>query len=369
MRVALVNLTRGGLSFGYQKYLQELVPLLQRHIKDLVIFVPPKFTSLLGDTPCQPCADTMAGRRALRATLAKLSPDVIFFPSLRGLTVGRIPTVCMIRNMESLARHFWGNCWTEEFKNLGRYYSARMACRQATRVVAVSEYVKDFLTEKWQVPPGKIGVVYHGVNEPADPAGLPVPKGIAPDWAGRFLFTAGAIRPARGLEDIIRVLPLLAAQGLQRPLVIAGGTTSAGLPYYRQMQKLSKQLGVDDLIFWAGQLTPAEMSWCYHHCEVFIMTSRVEACPNVALEAMRHGCSGVVAHNPPLPEFFQETCLYYTPRRAASLAEAVATALNRAAPETQRLQDLARARGREFTWQRTAELTVRELEKAAGSLR
>lgn len=369
MRVAIVNLTRGDLSYGYQKYLKELVPLLHQHprITELVVFVPPKFTSLAGGIQCHPCLDTAAGRRNLKEALLKFSPDVIFCPNLRGISLARIPLVFMIRNMESLAQHFWGNYWWEELKNFARYYSARLVCRKAARVVAVSKYVKDFLVETWHVSPGKIGVVYHGVNEPANPATLPVPERIPPQWTGEFLFTAGSIRPARGLEDVIQALPLLAARGVRLPLVIAGAAIKSTLPYYRKMQQLSRQLGVDDLIVWAGQLTPAEMSWCYFHNRVVIMTSRVEACPNVALEAMIHGSSCVIADNPPLPEFFQEACTFYMPRRPGSLAEAVLEVLNGSPQEQEQRQSLALARGREFTWQRTAELTVLELEKAAGS--
>ena len=367
MKVIIVNLTRGGLSYGYQKYLKKIVPLLRRHphIEDLTIFVPPKFTSLIEEqVPCYSCEDTVAGRRALKETLVKLSPEVIFFPSLRGIAVGQIPTVGMIRNMESLAKHFWGNCWREDLKNFARYYSARVACRRNSRVVAVSEYVRDFLTGTWQVPPGKIGVVYHGVNQPAEPASLPVPEGIPPHWAGQFFFTAGSIRPARGLEDIIQALPALASRGIRLPLVIGGHVDNSCLHYKRKMQELSKRLGVEDQIVWVGHLTPAEMSWCYFHNRLFVMTSRVEACPNVALEAMIHGCSCVVADNPPLPEFFQGAGVYYTPRSGDSLAGAIFEAINWLPPEREKRQALARARAQEFTWERTAELTVRELENA-----
>ena len=57
------------------------------------------------------------------------------------------------------------------------------------------------------------------------------------------------------------------------------------------------------------------------------MTSRVEACPNIALEAMSHGAFCLAADNPPLPEFFQGAALYYRPRSGEALAHAITAAL------------------------------------------
>ena len=74
---------------------------------------------------------------------------------------------------------------------------------------------------------------------------------------------------------------------------------------------------------WAGQLTEPEMAWCFGHCEAFVMTSRAEACPNVALEAMSHGCRVVSTSQPPMPEFFGEAAAYYRGGDARDLARAV----------------------------------------------
>jgi glycosyltransferase involved in cell wall biosynthesis len=95
------------------------------------------------------------------------------------------------------------------------------------------------------------------------------------------------------------------------------------------------------------------------------MTSRVEACPNIALEAMSHGAFCLAADNPPLPEFFQEAALYYRPKSGAALAQAISAALAYSPEAATRMRLRAKQRAGDFTWEKTIERTVHELELAA----
>src|SRR5205085_10635944 len=138
--------------------------------------------------------------------LARLAPDVVFFPTARLVDCGRVPTVVMVRNMEPLTVPFGGNSWRESLRNLVRARAARRACERATRVIAVSDFVRWFVTGRWGLPASRVGRVYHGVTPP-DPASEMVPPSLRS--VNRFVFTAGSIRPARGLEDLIRATPAL----------------------------------------------------------------------------------------------------------------------------------------------------------------
>lgn len=267
-------------------------------------------------------------------------------------------TIYMIRNMEPLALPLGGNSCREAMKNLARKFAAKSACQRSNRVLAVSQYVKEFLVNTWNIHPDKIGVVYHGADDRPHNFYMTRPKTFPGECREGFLFTAGSIRPARGLEDVIQALAELSAAGKPLYLVIAGSADHAGSSYERRMKRLANKLGVWDQIVWTGHLTPEEMSWCYTRAELFIMTSRVEACPNIALEAMSHGCGCVAADNPPLPEFFHNSASYYKPGDYRSLAKAIATYQETSPDAKMAMCQLARARADEFTWNRTVEETV-----------
>lgn len=373
MRLALVNLTRGGLSGGYQKYLQEVLPRFNEHplIRELKIFAHPNFVDKLSNIASgldiSPCKDTLAGRRILQRELTIMAPDVVFFPSLRGIVINGAQTIYMIRNMEPLALPLGGNSCREAMKNLARKFAAKSACQRSNRVLAVSLYVKDFLVTTWNINPTKIGVVYHGADDRLSQCDNVKPANIPGELQGGFLFTAGSIRPARGLEDVIQALAELSAAGQSLFLVIAGSADHAGSSYERRMKRLANKLGVWDKIVWTGHLTPEEMSWCYTRAELFIMTSRVEACPNIALESMSHGCGCIAADNPPLPEFFRNCASYYNPGDYRMLANSIAAYQLTAAETKKLMHQQALARAKEFTWDKTAAETVSQFKMMLGA--
>lgn len=371
MKVALVNLTNGGLSGGSRKYLQHLVPLLKQHadISELQVFVPPQASDVKieGVSPrTWPERDVVKGFQNLKLSLQEMSPDIVFFPTARWLNCGTIPTVVMVRNMEPLALPFGGNRLPESFKNIARAYTARKACQRATHVVAVSNFVGDFLVNKWSLPPDKVGVVYHGVESPINLDQLRRPEALSHDDCDPFIFTAGSIRPARGLEDAISAMSMVKSQGRSHRLVIAGHIEPGMGFYKKKLERLASKADVLDRVIWADFLSAEEMPWCYKNAAFFVMTSRVEACPNIALEAMANGCLTVSTENPPMPEFFKDAALYYQSGRAEDLGRKMLDILGMTESQKDKYIQRAKRSIEEFSWQNTATKTVDELKRAVG---
>ncbi len=371
VKLAIVNLTGGGLSGGYATYLRHVVPRLRAHprVSTLHLLMPPgaSLPGLEGETATWPAGDARRGYAWLRAHLRGLEPDVVFIPTARWLDCRPAATVVMVRNMEPLTVPFGGNSLAEAVKNLVRAHAARVACRRANRVLAVSRHVEDFLTSRWRISPGKVGLVYHGA-EPAAPEGGAVrPAALDALGPADFVFTAGSIRPARGLEDLIRAMAVASASGPTPALVIAGRPDAGTRACAGQMRRLADRLHVAPRVVWAGQLGPPEMAWCFHRCAAFVMTSRAEACPNTALEAMAHGCQVVSTRQPPMPEFFAGAALYYEPGDPADLARQIAHAVTAAPEEQGRRRAAARARAQSFRWHDTVERTIEELARAVES--
>lgn len=360
MRVALLTLTRGTVSGGYRKYLDRLVPLLreQPEIEHLDLFVPPKMAAP-GMTPW-PVNDDMRGFRQLKRMVLELKPDVIFIPTATLLRVGNLPVVTMVHNMEPLEVPFNGNRTREAVKNVLRATFARYACWKSDRVIAVSQHVRNWLHRNWDVPNEKIGVINPGVD-PAVPEELPMPAALAPFAGSRFLFTAGSIRPARGLEDVIQALANVPADV---KLVIAGTVDRGAEQYREKVGRLARELGVESRILWAGHLDRTGMSWCFRNAAFFVMTSRAEACPNIVLESMAEAAPAVSTDHQPMPELLGDAALYYRERDAAHLAERLNEALAAPAGSWTEMGLRARSRTSAYNWANTARETVGELQLA-----
>jgi glycosyltransferase involved in cell wall biosynthesis len=279
---------------------------------------------------------------------------VVFVPTARYAAFGSIPVVTMVRNMEPLTVPFGGNPWTEGLKNLARAWEARRACRRATRVIAVSNHVRDYLVSRWGIDASRVGTVHHGVDQREPAASFPGGRQVS------VLFTAGSIRPARGLEDAIRALALV-DPGLK---LVIGGRVDAGCERYaEQLRRMAETLGVSARITWRGDLTAAEMEQAFLSSAAFVMTSRAEACPNIALEAMSTGCPSIAVDHAPMPEIFGDAAVYYRAGDARALADRIRALMGNAA-ERERLAAAATKRAGTFTWAATCDRTIRELERS-----
>jgi glycosyltransferase involved in cell wall biosynthesis len=360
MRIALLTLTRGTVSGGYKKYLDQLVPRLrtQPEVERVDLFVPPQMAGP-GNT-AWPENDDLHLFRELKRMVVALEPDVIFIPTATLLRVGRLPSVVMVHNMEPLEVPFNGNGLPDAMKNVLRATAARYACWRADRVIAVSHHVRNWLHQHWEVPAEKIGIINPGVDSPV-PGELPMPEALAPVAGTRFLFTAGSIRPARGLEDAIEALVKVPADVR---LVIAG-TVDPGAEHYREkVGRLARELGVESRILWAGHLDRTGMSWCFRNAAFFVMTSRAEACPNIVLESMAEAAPTVSTDHQPMPELLGDAALYYRERDAVHLAERLNEALAAPAGAWTEMGQRARARTSAYNWDNTARETVAELQQA-----
>jgi len=147
-------------------------------------------------------------------------------------------------------------------------------------------------------------------------------------------------------------------------LVITGETVPGMRKYRDGLERFLAWRGLTDSACWTGSLTDEEIRWCYARCSLFIMTSRIEACPNIAMEAMSCGAISIAADNPPLPEFFSECAAYYEAGNGRLLAEAVLNLLALDPAERDSLSERARKRSEMFSWDLTADKTMAVLLQA-----
>lgn len=368
MKIAYVLYTSGFVSGGAAKHFHDLPPLIAAdpRVTDLQLFIPEGAVSdYPADLHVVEWKTTLGGKgnEALRTALAAYNPDVVFIPSARFIKTPDTPTVIMVRNMEPLRTPFAGNTLVDRAKNIGRLFAARRACHEADRIIAVSDHVRDWLLDNWRVPAERIGTVPHGVERPPHPHR---PKRL-PDLTGRrFIFSAGSIRPARGLTDLI-----WAMEDERFPkdldLVFAGMAHSGSKGFERRILARLDETGLAGRVHWLGQCNSAEISWGFRNCDLFVMTSRAEACPNTVLEALSHGCLSVSCDTEPMPEFFANAALYYRSGNPSSLAERIVEAMALPHEQADRFRQCATERAAAFTWEKCAERTVDELLATLGT--
>jgi glycosyltransferase involved in cell wall biosynthesis len=374
MRIAILNLTAGGMSGGYKKYLHNIIPRVASNpaVEALLCASPPSLNvqawfeplSNVAFVNCKPFRFMHhSPDPELKHHLEKFSPDVIFVPLERYFRFNNIPVVNMLQNMEPLVTNIDGNPFKERVRQWFQAVDAKRAIKRSDRVIATSEFVRDFIEQYWKIQPERISIAYHGIDLPKNKGQRPalIPK----DWEGQFLFTAGSIRPARGLEDVLNALNHLFDKSLNTPgLVIAGETTSVMMKYKKKLEDWIKTHNLSSRVCWAGSLNENEMAWCYQNCRAFVMTSRAESFGFIAAEAMSHGCICISADNPCLPEIFGDAAIFYPPKDGKALADVIQAVLIWNNSQRKVMSERAKKRAAEFSWDVCAEKTVAVLAKA-----
>jgi len=375
MRLAILNLTGGGLSGGHKKYLLNILPRLSAFpgIESLLCASPPLIADG-GWLPALPkvsyitCGPFRPFRHApdpaLAAALDKFRPDVLFIPIERYINYKGLPVVVMLQNMAPLTGTRTGSGLKELLVSHARKYETRVALRDSAAVIVPTGYVKDFLAGSGEAAAGKVTAIPYGRN-PAAAASRP--PAAFPFAAGRFIFTAGSLEAYRGIEDLIRALPLVKEKHPGIKLAVAGGARPATMGYLGGLKKLAAELEVSSEIAWLGELPEPELSWCYANCSAFAVTSRIESFCFVALEALAHGCNAVSTDSPCLPEIFGEAALYYRAGDEAALSAVLSAILSRTAVERVRFSSAAASRAAGFSWDKAAASTLAVLEKAASA--
>jgi glycosyltransferase involved in cell wall biosynthesis len=375
MRIAIVNITGGNMSGGYKIYLKNIIPrmVLNKSIEEILCASP--YTINIEDWIAP-----LTGVKHMKFRpyvffpydsnilndIKKFSPDVIFIPVARIIRFNNIPVVNMIQNMSPFVKNADGVCLLHKAKSSAHKIIAKAALNKADRVIAISKFVFNYLADCCNVPVNKIGLVYHGIeNNKHEDSKCPV---IIPEkWRDKFLFTAGSIRPARGLEDIFYALKRISTTGNKLiKLVIAGDVTKGTENYKEALKDWADKNNLSNSICWAGLLNKKEMAWCYRNCQAFIMSSRVESFGMIAGEAMSSGSIIISANSPCLPEIFEDAAIYYPSGNPDKLAVAIidVLTLDKNRMKYKIMTKKAKKRALTFSWDDCAKKTVVELRKA-----
>jgi len=352
MKVVLLCYTKGGLSGGFKKYLNEIVPRISTNnkISQLVVFLHEKVLTEFEGELFQP----INNKRKLIENIDNFNPDIIFCPTTESVKNWNIPFVVMLRNMEPLTDFGFNNPVVEDLVNLYKKIKTISVCKKASGVIAVSKFVEETLINDISINRNNLKVIYHGNKIPTSTVSPKLEKSI---------FTAGSIRPARGLEDLIHALTIIKKDYKNIKLYIAGDKSPRMKNYKNKLDILSESLDVKKHIIWLGNVSKEDMELLYSNNKIFVMTSRVEACPNIAIEAMTYGNIIISSRNKPMPEFFGNGALYYNALDYKNLAKLILNSLVYSDRKVRYIKNNNRKLLEKFSWDKCSDETVNFLYK------
>ena len=169
-----------------------------------------------------------------------------------------------------------------------------------------------------------------------------------------FILFVGNVKPHKNLRGLVAAFDSIKGD-LDADLVIVG-EREGFLTFDHELMKDATRLG--DRVHFTGRVSFEVLQQYYTHAKMLVLPSFYEGFGLTALEAMAAGCPVAVSRAASLPEVCGDAAMYFNP---ADIAERSGVILQTIRDESLR-EDL-RARGfrqaKEFTWDRTADRTVK----------
>ena len=196
-----------------------------------------------------------------------------------------------LRGMSAHNRpHFITTCHGRHSVNR---YSAIMA--RGEKVIAVSQFIKDYLISNYAVPEERIALILRGVSS----AEFPYKYQPTEEWIGAWrntypqlqdapvLTLAGRLTRLKGHEAFIRLIASLNKAGSKTYGLIVGGEDPKRLAYAREIRELAAKLAGDRVVFTGIR---SDIRDIYAASDiVYSLSSKPESFGRTVLEAIKLG--------------------------------------------------------------------------------
>ena len=243
-------------------------------------------------------------------------------------------------------------------RSLGMRVLVPLAVRRSDRVIADSQATKRDLVDLLGASAASVDVIPLGVDLVVRPAPLD-----ERELRQRFdlgersvLLSLSAKRPHKNLLALLEACALLE----RRPILILAGYPT---DHERELRERAQALGIADDVRWPNWLEPAEVEGLWQLSAGFVFPSLYEGFGLPVLEAMARGVAVACSNVASLPEVAGDAALMFDPLDRRAIAAAI-TELMAGGPAIERLRVAGRERAAQFTWERTASLTLESYARA-----
>jgi len=196
---------------------------------------------------------------------------------------------------------------------------SRYACKNADRVIAISERTKQDIIEFYNIKEDKIDIVYQGCEEvfktkaSVDKIKEVKEKHQLPD---QFILNVGTIEERKNLSLIIDALSIA---NTTYPLVVVGKAT----PYLDKVKQSISKHQLKHRVFFLHNVTFEDLPAIYQSASLFVYPSFYEGFGIPIIEAINSGLPVIAANGSCLEEAGGPASIYISPDNAKELATAI----------------------------------------------
>jgi glycosyltransferase involved in cell wall biosynthesis len=187
-----------------------------------------------------------------------------------------------------LGRHYSDHIYflTQGMKQRAFLAAEGFSNRTATKIIVPTRSVATLLTDRQRVPASKVVQIPFGLDfdkyrpsSPTAPAHIRAVLGFQDKY---MAVVCGRINPEKGLDYILRALPIVLKRNPDFRLVLVGSG-----PYEDELRRQGRELGVESIVTYAGWRTDA-MDWIAA-ADLIVHAAFCESWCQVLFEALAFG--------------------------------------------------------------------------------
>lgn len=258
--------------------------------------------------------------------------------------------------------------YTKEFRSEWKRWLDH-GLKKSTKVIAVSETVEKQLHSYCPRFSDKYYSTFLGVSDlflaepnPRKDDDIITSKGIN----FPYILFVGAADPKKNLIKLIEAFSVFLNETKPTPphrLVLIGNPRWGGYDHVRQM---IARLGITDMVHFTGYIHDEYLSAFYRKCDLFVFPALFEGFGLPLLEAMASGAPCLVSNRPSLDEVGGNVVDYCDPESVEDMADKLKCLIEN--PERRSTMGIrGKKYARQFTWERTAQKTIRIYEEVLDS--
>jgi alpha-1,3-rhamnosyl/mannosyltransferase len=282
------------------------------------------------------------------AILLSPTPSVIIIQNVEPFFAGQFPNPLHLRARLGLLRMM-----------------TELSLHRSRKIIAISDWEKEFLVDRFHLPPAKIIVSYPGVTEGFRPP-LPGSAALLRDHLGLeppYILSATRLAGYGNLLNLAKAYVALVKAGkVALPLVIPGGVWDS--QYIGGVKKLLTTEGCIDRIKFLGYVPHQHMPLLFGHAACFVFPSRLEACGTVLIEALACGTPILCCRQRPMADICGDAAVFFDGEDPGDIADRIFEVLS----DSSLRETLARRgveRATQFSWQQGAEKVHRLFQQLA----
>lgn len=294
----------------------------------------------------------------VKSTLNSLKPDLFLSPDgflSLGAKCRQLPVIHDLNFLHNPVDVRW---LTRRYYN---YFFPKFAAR-ATRIATVSEYSKKDIVDNYRVDPAKIDVVYNGINPSFNKASDLLKQQTRQRFTkGKEYFVyVGSLHPRKNLPRLIKAFDEFKKESHSDMILVIAGPQYWGVKeIYNSVEAVSCK---NDIVF-TNRLSNEDLADVMASAFALTFVPYFEGFGIPLVEAMQSGVPIITSNVTSLPEIAGEAALFVNPYEISEIKNAMMKLYQDAALR-QKLIEAGKSRKEHFSWDRSADLLWKSVEKA-----